>query len=108
MLYLTNAFSINMIRQYKDVNLNFRSVSLEEAQYLMFKDYRCVIGHADTARLVGNLLDQTLVPERVSIQLNLGPLGDDEVLVAQYTGPRLPEGATELPEGAMIEFYLVS
>jgi hypothetical protein len=29
------------------------------------------------------------------------------VLVAQYRGPRLPEGATELPEGATIEWYVV-
>lgn len=31
----------------------------------------------------------------------------EKLLVAQYKGPRLPEGATKLPEGATIEFYLV-
>jgi hypothetical protein len=29
------------------------------------------------------------------------------MLVAQYTGPRLPEGATTLPPGAKIRFILV-
>ena len=30
-----------------------------------------------------------------------------DMLVAQYSGPRLPEGATALPAGARIEFWLV-
>lgn len=35
---------------------------------------------------------------RVNVQLHPG----DSALVGQYTGPRLPEGATQLPEGARI------
>lgn len=32
---------------------------------------------------------------------------DDAALIGQYIGPRLPEGATELPAGATIEWWLV-
>lgn len=40
---------------------------------------------------------------RINVQL-----GDDQrIIVAQYRGPRLPEGATQLPEGATLEFYRV-
>jgi hypothetical protein len=28
--------------------------------------------------------------------------------VAQYVGPRLPEGTTRLPDGARIDYYLVA
>jgi hypothetical protein len=32
----------------------------------------------------------------------------DRVLVGQYSGTRLPEGATTLPEGATIRWLVVS
>jgi len=32
---------------------------------------------------------------------------EDLVVVAQYIGPRLPEGATELPANARIEYFTV-
>jgi hypothetical protein len=39
----------------------------------------------------------------VSVALASG----DEAVVAQYVGPRLPEGATALPEGANFSWFLV-
>jgi hypothetical protein len=38
---------------------------------------------------------------RISVTLN----PRDSAIVAQYIGPRLPEGATQLPSGATIKFY---
>ena len=32
---------------------------------------------------------------------------EDLVVVAQYVGPRLPEGATSLPENAKIDYFAV-
>jgi len=61
------------------------------------------IGHADTAKVVGDLLGIDLLANRVNISLNPG----DNMVVAQYIGPRLQEGATQLPDGARIEFRLV-
>jgi hypothetical protein len=62
------------------------------------------IGHADTAAVISSMLEMPLPANRISVKL--GP--DDGLLVAQLTGPRLPEGTTTLPEGAHIEFWIVS
>lgn len=61
------------------------------------------IGHADTARIISNMLGIELPSNRINVKL----LHGEKMIVAQYSGPRLPEGATTLPEGAKIEFVLV-
>jgi len=40
---------------------------------------------------------------RPTVKLTAG----DKAVVAQYIGPRLPEGATSLPEGSKVEFFLL-
>ena len=50
------------------------------------------MGHPSTAALVG------MKPNRVSLQADYG----STLVVVQYDGPRLNEGATELPEGASL------
>ena len=62
-----------------------------------------VIGHADTAWIVSGMLGIELPVNRANVKLACG----EKMIVAQYSGPRLPEGATVLPEGAKIEFVLV-
>lgn len=66
-------------------------------------DIVSVVGHADTARVISSLLGRKLPLNRVSIRL----AHDEYLLVGQYIGPRLPEGATELPEGATIEWWIL-
>jgi hypothetical protein len=61
------------------------------------------IGHADVAAVLSSLLGETIPANRITVSLNPG----DTVIVGQYVGPRLPEGATALPEGARIEWYRV-
>jgi len=62
------------------------------------------IGHADTNHIVSGILGIDVGEgQRVSVKLT----AQDICIVAQYTGPRLPEGATMLPEGAKIEFWHV-
>lgn len=61
------------------------------------------IGHADTARIVSGMLGVELPANRVNVKLAKG----EKMIVAQYSGPRLPEGATTLPDGAKIEFVMV-
>ena len=63
-----------------------------------------VIGHADTAKLISSQLGVDLPANRVSVKLELG----EQMIVAQYSGPRLPEGTTELPEGARIDYFIVT
>lgn len=45
---------------------------------------------------------------RFSVDWELGEGAEDALtLVGQYRGPRLPDGATTLPEGATIEWWHV-
>ena len=67
-------------------------------------EWESAVGHADTARLFANELGLPILTNRVSINLS-NP--DHRCLIGQYIGPRLPEGATELPEGARIEWWMI-
>lgn len=108
-VYLVNAFSINMLEGSSD--LTFGKISTETA-YLFCKDalrdgvFINAIGHSTTDVLVRNMLNINGLPqgERVNVKLKDS---NDELIVAQYSGPRLEEGTTELPEGATVEFWNV-
>jgi hypothetical protein len=111
MIYLASAFSINMLSDdvfpavidIKEINISEAS---EVVRYMPESDgaIKNVIGHPDTAAVVGNMLEVGSLPaNRESVQAGWG----DIFIVAQYRGPRLPEGATALPNGATIKFYKV-
>lgn len=101
-MFVTNAFSVNMLSE--SVAVSFCKLDTEQAKR-MVRTYGAVsaIGHPDTAKVVSGLLGIELAASRINVSLKSG----DMMLVAQYTGPRLPEGATELPEGAQIVFWSV-
>jgi hypothetical protein len=61
------------------------------------------VGHADTAVIFAHILGRPIAVNRVNVKLGKF----DMLLVGQYIGPRLPEGATTLPEGARIEWWIV-
>ena len=61
------------------------------------------IGHRDMAEIVSKDIGMGIPMSRDTIKLDIR---DDALVVAQYTGPRLPEGATTLPEGAEIRYWL--
>jgi|ADurb_H2B_01_Slu_FD_contig_21_209177_length_564_multi_7_in_0_out_0_1 hypothetical protein len=68
------------------------------------------VGHADTAVLIGKELGLNVAMNRTTVKLGsaCGFKGQSEyALVAQYNGPRLPEGTTELPPGASFNWWLV-
>lgn len=64
------------------------------------------IGHADTATLFSKILGIPLIANRVSVKLGADNK-NASLLIGQYNGPRLPEGATTLPEGASIDWWMV-
>lgn len=99
---LVNAFSLNMIRE-SEALIRIKKVSLEEAREIIAEGFTSAVGHPDTAAILSDLLGMEVAPNRATITLQRG----DKLLVAQYVGPRLPEGTTKLPEGAKIVFYLV-
>jgi len=106
MLYLMNAISLNMFDIDDTIRIKVVPLSLEQVKVLVREDKDILIsaiGHEDTARIISNLLGEDIKPNRISVKLT----PQDYAIIAQYTGPRLPEGSTKLPEGAEIKFYMV-
>lgn len=101
MLCITNAFSINMLEG--DSRVSFKQLELHEAVSLV-QDWAwtSAVGHADTAAVFSGLLGVSVPMNRVTVKAEGG------LLIGQMSGPRLPEGATKLPEGAEIQWWLVT
>ncbi len=117
-MYLVNAFSLNMINISDTLTVTFKKLTVNEAKRLLAPDGHLApdvvlaIGHTDTAAIVGDLLglpekDIARMVEAARTRPTVKMFTGDKAVVAQYIGPRLPEGATKLPEGARIEFFLV-
>ena len=110
---LLNSFSLNMLDLTKAQQVRFTPLTTEQAGDLLGREGGSIltgrklescVGHPDTAGLIGVVLDRPVTFNRVTVRLE-----DEEMaVVAQYIGPRLPEGVTELPEGAQLEFVLIS
>jgi hypothetical protein len=101
MRYVANAFSVNMLSSIVSAfSMDARKVGREEAAALA-NGATPAIGHQDTANVVSADLGLPGLFARVTVVVNPG----DDLIVAQYKGPRLPEGATTLPEGAVIEYW---
>lgn len=104
---VANAFSFNMLEtgsgatdlQVCRVPPEYIRGEIEEAGC-----YASIVGHADTAAVFSSQLGLDIPCNRATFQLE-----EDHILfVGQYKGPRLPEGATELPEGARVEWVMVT
>ena len=99
-MFLLNAFSLNMIVGNADIAV--REVSQKVAACLA-DACTSAVGHADTAAVFSSVLGVEIPCNRATVALKDG----DVALVGQYSGPRLPEGATSLPEGAAIKWMVV-
>lgn len=66
-------------------------------------DFESVVGHQDTAAVLTDMLRRPVACNRTNVRLHDG----DILFVAQVTGGRLPEGATQLPEGFSLTFLRV-
>jgi hypothetical protein len=126
-VYFSNAFSLQMVEP--NCRLAITNIPLNDIGALLETFHKNgeiipAIGHADTAELVAGLLRDKCEAEvvaiatkvnRVSIKLTPGCLVAEDVwevgdllIVAQYIGPRLPEGCKVLLEGARVEFRMVA
>lgn len=101
MIKLANAFSIQMLQGGAVVN--FAPCTKEYVARELNSGFESYIGHPDLATIIGNTIGVDIPSNRSSLTLT----EDDVLIVAQYRGPRLPEGATKLPENATIEFWKV-
>ena len=104
MKYFGNAFSLGMLGMLKG-NATL-SVELAAQSRVSEQIPSCVscIGHADLAAQLSSLLGVEVKHARVNVELVQG----DTLFVAQYKGPRLPEGTTVLPAGASFVFFEVN
>jgi hypothetical protein len=100
-MYIANAFSLNMLTNLP-ARLSAEEVSLDTARSLA-ATATSAVGHESTAAIFATLLGREVPVARINLRLQPG----DELLVGQYVGPRLPEGATTLPEGAAIRWVVV-
>jgi len=99
--YISNAFSINMLSD----TINLKMLKLESC--CIPPNYIWAIGHQDTSILISKtMLNKKIDANRITIKPDFE--NGDILVVAQYKGERLPEGATELPEGATIEYWYVT
>ena len=124
-LYILNAFSLNMLnRESQRGAPQFYAPNGNEACHLsvarwprpvdnpqeILEDVAAfpehfeivsAVGHETTAKLFEQILGVPVPYNRMTVQ----PASGDRALIGQYIGPRLEEGATELPEGARIEWW---
>lgn len=105
---LVNSFSLNMLSvdalSSTPFGLHVTQLTLDQAKDLLGANLKSCIGHADTAAVVGSILNRTVPMNRETVQMGTR----EGIIVAQYIGPRLPEGSTTLPDGAEIKFMLVT
>jgi hypothetical protein len=102
-LWLLNAFSLNMLSEFP-MSIHLEEVTLEEAQELLSAGFRSAVGHGNTAALMSELLGLEVEAHRMTLSLQHG----EKALIGQYSGPRLEEGVTSLPEGATLRWILLS
>ncbi len=103
MFIVSNAFSFNMFEEVPELLIQREMTQEEASAYLKEHEFVSSVGHADTANILSEMLGTKIEFNRCNNKLQCG----DKVLVCQYIGPRLPEGATKLPDGSKIKFILV-
>ncbi|NCC88516.1 MAG: hypothetical protein EOM05_11775 [Clostridia bacterium] len=96
---VSNAFSLNMVSE-DNYGICVETVSLEDVVNAMPKS---VIGHKELADSLASSWEG-FVFNRETVTLGLL----DTLFVIQYSGPRLPEGATSLPEGAKLKYLKIT
>lgn len=93
-LYVSNAFSLQMI---DEGTITIENISKQTFDVMKEFAYS-IMGHPDMAQV------HNLPFNRESITLEVG----DQLLVAQITSGRLPEGATVMPDDVTIGYKLVT
>lgn len=101
-MFLSSAFSLNMLESM-DADVSVRPLEVEDVRdFERVEGLISVVGHPDTARVFTGILGFDVPCNRQSLTIDEG-----RFVVGQYRGPRLEAGATELPQGAIIEWALV-
>ena len=103
---VANAFSLNMLTLevgITDLQICPASPECIREEIEAAGGFTSIVGHADTAAVFSDILGLNVPCNRATFTLEEGVT----LFVGQYKGPRLPEGATSLPEGAAVEWAMV-
>jgi hypothetical protein len=101
---IANAFSLSMLDKSESLTqVSVEQVSVERVRDKLAGGFVSAIGHESTARVLTDTLGVPVAVARVNVRIAKGDL----LVVAQFHGARLPEGATTLPEGASLDFAFV-
>ncbi len=101
-MMILNAFSANMLAEFP-CSVRFAEISPATARCDLAGEVQSAVGHADTAAVFSAVLGLDVPCRRETVTLRTR----QRAILGQYSGPRLPEGATTLPEGAEIRWILV-
>ena len=106
MIYVANAFSLSMLPPADHpIHMAIRPTTAEYVgSWLRASEWVSAVGHTQTAAIFTDGLDIEVPTNRISVSL----MQRDTLFVGQYTGPRLPEGSTSLPEGAAIRWFQIT
>lgn len=95
--YVGDSLSLNMF--YKPIELDIHVSRISGIKFRdETRDAYSIFGHKGLAELLGYVYNP------ISVELK----NDDVLYVAQYIEDELPEGATTIPDGAKIEYYVVT
>ncbi len=100
-MILLNAFSANMMAEFP-CSVRLTEISEASARLELSGEVQSAVGHADTAAVFSAVLGISVPCRRETVTLRPG----QRAIIGQYSGPRLPEGATTLPDGATIKWLL--
>lgn len=108
-MILLNAISANMLAEFP-VSVTFTEISPADARAHLLAEssgeaeIRSAVGHAETAAVFSSVIGLPVPCRRETVVLARG----ESAIVGQYSGPRLPGGATSLPENATLRWLRVS
>jgi len=90
MLYLANAFSLQMVKSLDKCQLQIEKVSISQVINLLEHNKIInAIGHDSTMEAFNNLTGLNLSTNRINLSLGKG----DKLIVMQFVGGRPPEGS---------------
>ena len=112
MIYISNAISgsmlLDLIPVGEEITVKWSHPTTEEVKTIIAAapedGVESTVGHPDTARVMSSILGIEVPFNRTSLKLRKG----DTLIWAQMVGPRLPEGATSLPEGTSLEWMMIT
>lgn len=108
-LFILNAFSLSMLQELPSV-MYVEEIEVENVKRLIDTcpsnqiNFISAIGHENMSIMLTDVLERHIALNRISVYLEKS----DRCIIAQYNGPRLPEGATTLPDNASIKWLLVT